>query len=289
VCKTEAGHSYRESRFFFVRLSRSDSTVSSYRWLVSSLIVFHLTSLIVATLPPPGELRKVAEVRTHVDSDAVAQVLTPMFDRTAIAVAKTESWLYSVFSPLRAVTRGYAGAGLTQRWRMFAHPSTADRYIRLRYYVDGGGPTLTATSELVLPVGDGESLRYFRGKAIRNALEAYHDKDYRSASSTTAAEPDPVVFRDLVPITRYYRSRFARAQSGTAANVVRTEFWFGRAPIPPPGRRNPPDVLVERAGVLAAYVAGTAVETSRYAVPRLGDIEKEADIVWELEYVEDGR
>lgn len=256
---------------------------SPYRWMLSALIVFHITAVLMGLLPQPSELKAVTEVRHPVETDRVALVLTPIFDRLALFVERSERILYDATRSIRMATRFYARTGLKQRWQMFANPSTDDRYIRLRYYVDSGEIFLNVSTELVLPVADTESRRYVRGKAIRNALNSYQDKDYRTPSLDS---PESIVFPDLVPVTRYYRDRFVRARLKNPQRVVRTEFWLGRAPIPPPGYQLDANTISKRERMLDAYKSLPQTTASRYTLPARGASEREADIVWNLQFVD---
>lgn len=258
--------------------------MSRQRWILSSLIVFHLMAVCVAVVPAPAEVPVAGPVRTPRGSDWLSNELTPAFDRAALVVGRAEPVLYMMLAPVRAVTQPYI-AGLRQRWQMFADPFTEDRYVMLRYYVDSGGRTVETFSELVLPVGPDESSRYFRGKAIRNALDSYVKREFRETPLSADAAVAPEVYQYLVPVVRYYRDRFERWHP-EMGRVDRTEFWYGVARIPPRGQRHAPGVLERRAEALAAYNPLRPASLPRAAAPRRGARAEDADIQWTLEYID---
>ena len=256
------------------------------RRLASLLIAYHLIAVSLAAIPSPGELDAVGPAGVEEPRDRVARALTPVFDRSTVLLARVERFLYVVTQPFRSITQPYVSAGIRQRWRMFAHPPTDNRYVRLRYYVQPfpGAPVANVYSELVLPVGRRESLRYFRGKAIRNALDAYLAKEFREVVSPAIEDTaGSGLYRDLIPLVRYYRGRFQRAQ---AATVHRTELWYGSAPVPPPGQRIDAGVLSQRREALDAYEQVRAQNASTVLFPSRGTVEREADIRWTLEFIE---
>ena len=263
--------------------------MSRSRWALSALILFHLTAVAVATVPAPGDVDALEPRSRTAGRDAVAAALTPLFDRAATIVFDVQRTLHGLLRPLRRASQLYVGAGIPQRWRMFANPPTDDRFIRLDYYVESspGAPALWVSSEIVLPVGAAESLRYFRGKAIRNALDTYVEKESGHLGIVLEAEEvDRRLFSELVPLVTHFRARFAASQLTPPARIVRTALWYGSAPIPPPGRRADDAALAERERRLAAYEQRSPRPASRLILPRRGQVEQEADVRWRLEYVE---
>jgi hypothetical protein len=138
----------------------------------------------------------------------------------------------------------------------------------------------------VLPVADGESLRYFRGKAIRNALNGYLEKKLGFVPIDGVDDPsNSLVYRDLVPLVRYFRARFERNRLHSEEKVIRTELWFGSAPIPPRGQRTEVENLARRATALGAYREKRPSEVVLYQAPPEGTVRQEVDIQWRLEFV----
>ena len=259
------------------------------RWRASALILFHVVAVSVAIIPAPGEIDDVGPPRSGMEGDPVSTALTPWFDRAARVVLAVETVLHDVLRPIRRITEPYVKAGVKQSWRMFSTPPTEDRYIRLDYYTETSPQApLLVLSEIVLLVPDGESLRYFRGKAIRNALDTYLHKDfaYVGTAAPGDAEVDAARYEDLIPLVRHFRKRFARTRAETSSRIIRTELWFGRASMAPPGQRLDETVLKTRRMALESYGRRPPRNHSRLILPRRGAVHRELDLTWSLEYVE---
>lgn len=264
--------------------------MSEFRRLASILILFHVTAVAVATIPAPGEVNAIDPARRTDASDPIAVRLAPALDRAAVVVFAIQRTLHGVLRPVRRVTQLYAGGAVHQRWRMFANPPTDDRFIRLDYYVETSpeAGSLRVSSEVVLPVGPEESLRYFRGKAIRNALDTYLRKEYShlGIALERGEQPDPRLFMELVPLVSYFAARYADRHLTPPARIVRTELWYGSAPIPPPGQRSSETALAERQKQLTAYEQRPPRTASRLVLKARGAVEQEAGIRWRLEHIE---
>jgi hypothetical protein len=172
---------------------------------------------------------------------------------------------------------------------MFAAPRVADQYVRLDHLVvDRASGRRTIVSELVLPAHPDDRMRLrhdFRDKAIINALDAYLVRtvsgDRRSGSAPGAAS------NDLGPVVRYFRNQLRDRSPRGEQTIARTELWYGRAPIPPPGQSLPDDTRNAREQALTAYAAGRAArDASALEQHALGVEQREADIIWTLEYIE---
>jgi hypothetical protein len=179
-------------------------------------------------------------------------------------------------SLIRFITYPYAIAGLKQKWDMFASPPTEDHYLRLTYRIVS--PTATRQiQEIVLPSDPDDRLRLrhdFRDKAIINAIELSYSRTSRDDASD-----------DLGAVVQYYRNRARDQFLKPGERIVRTEAWYGSAPMPQPGARLPETELRERLGVLDAYYAGDGSSLSQS--PPSDSREREADIVWTLIYAEE--
>jgi hypothetical protein len=257
--------------------------MSARRRLLSALLLYHVIAISVDAVPDPARMKPVASA-APVASDAVSRALTPVFNGLAAVVAALEPGLYRVTGPLRLLTRPYINAGLRQRWNMFTEPVVYDHYLRVDYYL---APTGTSTAsrfqELVLPVGREDRVRLlhdFRDKDLINLLIAVY---------TPPIGPiDPALPQDdLGMVAHYFRRRF-ESGSDPPVRVVRTEIWYGSAPIPPPGESVAPAVLASRLDALLNYYDGPApaVPVAAGARPGVTATERQADIVWTLAYVD---
>jgi hypothetical protein len=256
----------------------------SSRWLVSLLIVYHLTALTVAAIPPPQRLE--SRARDARPQGAVARWLTPLLDQMAGAVARAEPTIHAALQPVGNVTAPYVRAGLTQRWNMFTSPSAGDRYVRLRYYVGSPPPVAgDVFQELILPVPRTEPRWYFKGKAIRNSLEAFQNDQARRAANLAerSERRGAALSHELSSVVRYYRNRFEQAHD---LRVLRTELWYTKAPSPPRGDTRPSAVLRERLDALDRYRLGAVSIGPGSTYTRPGTVDREADLEWVLEYIE---
>jgi hypothetical protein len=186
--------------------------------------------------------------------------------------------------------------GVAQNWKMFSNPPQVHQYLRVRYYIGRGkdgtvSPAWTAT-ELVLPAHPENGLRLVRGyrdafrdKAMTVALQRFHSKraDALVRSDITSRElPD-----DIAPIGRYFARRFANRTLQADERILRTEIWYGVAPMPPPGATLNRTATDARLSVLREYYeAPVQGHFGRPVYPRYHSVEQEADIQWFLEYFE---
>ena len=257
--------------------------MSSGRWLVSTLIAIHLTAISVASLPDPRELNLVGSAsRPTPAADALARTVTPILDATVVALTPLEEQAFRLTTPLRALTRTYIQAGLRQKWNMFANPVTADQYVRVVHYVGSSREPgrIRVFSELALP-GQRENrprlVHMFRDKAILNSLEALAVNRLEAHDAARSS--------DLDPVAAYFGNQFKAAYLAPGETVVRTEVWFGGAPMPPTGRRVTDSALQARWDVLQRYWDGPDEASASPTPPLQGTLQGEADIAWRLDYV----
>jgi hypothetical protein len=272
--------------------------MTTFRSIVSILLLYHLTALTVSAIPSPEETNRIGRVRHP--QDAIARWLTPSLDRAATWFSGIEPALFSAAQPLRWITTPYIEAGLRQNWNMFSNPLTDDHYLRLDYHVaaaDRRRPSVVR--ELIFPADREDRIRFFhqfRDKAVLHILEKFAvargegmmpiDGEAQSAGSMDPAEQAAAVEREFAPLVRYFRDRVQRTYLTRGERVVRTDVWAGAAPIPPRGQALSPARLDARLDVLDAYYAGPSA-VAVPAVPRtLGQTEGEADIAWELIYID---
>ena len=244
--------------------------MSRERLALSFLIAFHIVALAVNAIPSPTPADDGAEARPP--NDPIAALLTPAVDRLASWFAIAESYAFDASRPIRLLTRPYVDAGLRQQWDMFGRPQTTNQYVRLVYYVASSEqPGVHTIRELIFPADPEGSVRVrhaFRDKAVLNAIEG------------SSVGPN-----DLASLTRYFRRRYARSHLPPDALIVRTELWYGTAPMAHRGERLAEQVARARRRVLAGYDM-SAPTMAAASVPQISDSEHEADIVWTLQYVE---
>jgi hypothetical protein len=259
-------------------------TVSSERWLLSTLIAIHLVAITAASLPEPRELNLVnASATPGPRGDALARTVKPVLDAVVAAVAPLEAEAFTVTKPIRALTRTYIQAGLRQKWNMFANPVTADQYVRVAHYVGSSRDPgrVRVFQELVLP-GQHENrprlVHRFQDKAILNALEAL--------AVDRLDHPGEQHYADLDPIASYFGNRFKAVYLAADETMLRTDVWFGGAAMPPVAGRLTDDQLQERWTVLQRYWDGP-VDTPVNVTPlQPGALEGEGDIGWRLDYMQ---
>jgi hypothetical protein len=274
--------------------------MSAKRWALSAFFVWHIASTVLGALASSNTVQPVASVSVHPPSNLLAAILTPVFDRIAVVAAPIPAALDWAAGPVGGVFDAYlALAGLGQNWKMFYAPPDVHQYLRARYYVgprgdngkSAGAPTWTAT-ELILPAHREDQIRFlqsyrdsYRDKALAVALERFQrarDVDLVRRDTTSAELPD-----DLAPVARYFARRFERVTLRPDERVLRTEIWYGTAPIPPPGSTPDPTLTEARWAVLREYY-GEPVQNhvGRPTYPVYHRVEREADISWVLDYFE---
>ena len=254
------------------------------RWLLSALIVFHLVAISVAAIPPPGELNPI-QLRHPPGDDALAAALMAILDRGAGWLARIEPHVFDMTEPVRQLTRPYIRIGLRQKWNMFSNPVTVEQYVRVDHYVvsSESPERFRVFQELALPAQREDRVRLihkFRDKAVLNALETF------SVMRATRAASDTLP-RDLVPLARYFRNRFQNEYLDTDERVVRTDVWFGQAPIPLPGHRLGKAETEAHLKILERYWQGPSESVFPGTRPDPGAAQREGDLVWKLEYVDE--
>jgi hypothetical protein len=258
--------------------------MSGRLWLLSVLVLFHVVAVTVDAIPSPDELRSVQTEIRHPAGDVVSHLLTPLFDAVAIHVASVEPIVYRAVQPLRVVTRPYINAGLRQSWKMFTVPELYDHYMRLDYYVTSpGSPQPRRIQELVLPAGREDRVRIlhdFRDKAVLNSMSALLEP--QSSPTSAGDAPD-----GLVPLVRYFTNRYREQSFTDGDTIVKTEVWWGAAPIPPPGESIPEAILQSRLDALTHYYGGPVASVLGASSPHeLAAEEREADLTWKLQFVD---
>ena len=272
--------------------------MSPSRWAVSCFIVWHVVSLSVRALPPPDLLPEVkgASDRPGHDSPAAARVL----DAVAAWLRPVVLSVVDLTAPVSRLPDTYLrGIGFAQQWRMFSLPPVVYQYVRLRYYVGqherpaaASSPADWMASELVVPAHREDRVRLVRSyrdssrdKALMVALENFHRA---RESLTVRSDMRSSELPDFVaPVTRYFARRFERDHLLSTERIVRTELWYGFAPIPPPGSATDASRQARQA-VLSKYYAGPV--EFRGAIPAYPHYlahEQEGDIIWTLDYYEE--
>lgn len=271
----------------------------SKRWAVSAFIVWHLVAILVGALGTPAEGRP-APASDAPPADALSAALSPVFDRVARSATVIPAGLELVARPVRRAINTYLQLiALGQNWRMFSVPPKVHQYLRVRYYIgprettDIAGATWTAT-ELIMPAHREDEVRWLRSyrdsftdKALAVALQKFQiardeDEALIAPDTRSADLPD-----DLAPVARYYARRFVRVALQPEERLIRTEVWYGSAPIPAPGSISDRTATDARWEVLRKYYEGPVEDHfGRPVVPGYYTAEKEADIVWILEYFE---
>jgi hypothetical protein len=256
-------------------------SMSAQRAVLSALISCHLVAIGVDALPHPDRLSPVVSVR-HPDGNVLTRFVTPLLDTTAQRAAKLEKRLYDMTGWLRPLTRPYVATSVRQKWDMFAGPDVENHYVRLAYAVSqspAGSPRVVR--ELIYPARREDQAQFayeVRDKAVLVAVRALA----QTRRARQVADPD-----DILALTRYFAKRYATEYLTDGRTIRRIEVWDGRAPIAPPGQRLDGESLAARLSVLGDYYEGPAwAFTPRGSSPTVGSVEREADIVWRLVFVD---
>jgi hypothetical protein len=182
---------------------------------------------------------------------------------------------------------------------MFSNPPTVDQYLRIRYYVGTDAPGASrpgaswAATELVLPAHREDRIR-----RIQSYRDSYRDKALAIALDEFFGRRDPHLIQretrpsqlpdSLAPVGRFFARQFQRQHLQSNERILRTEVWSGTSPNP---RRGAPADSPEHAARVAAlrgYYEGPVEHRLRVPpYPPYHGTEKEADIVWVLEYFEE--
>ena len=250
-------------------------TVSNERLFLSFLIVVHLVAISASAIPDPVSLEA---IKSEEPTSGANEWLTPVLNRFVAKLTPVEADAFRFTTPVRALTRTYIQAGLLQKWDMFANPVRVDVYVRVAQYVASSQQPgrVRVFQELALPAQHEDEVRLthkFRDKAVLNAFEALA----ASRRDEVGTDPDAA----LKPIARYFRNRFRTSYLTPDETILRTEVWFGTAPIPPKGERVSDSQLEERWRVLQRYWNGRVEEQFASTT-----VQREADIVWSLAYAE---
>jgi hypothetical protein len=254
--------------------------MSAQRAILSALISCHLLAIGVDALPPPDRLSPVLSIR-HPDGNVVARFLTPLLDAAAQRVARLEKRFYDMTGWLQPLTRPYVAVGLRQRWDMFADPDVTNHYVRLDYTVSQSPEKPRVVQELIYPARPEDQPQFVyevRDKAILVAIRALA----HARRTKQVADPD-----DILALTRYFAKRYAADYLTDGRTIVRTEVWDGVAPIASPGQRVGSESLAARLDALRSYYEGPGwAFIPRDRTVTIGTLEREADIVWRLVFVD---
>ena len=249
------------------------------RLLASCLVVFHLAAYCVDAIPSPSDLG-VERFAASLGRDPISRAVAPALDRVVLWLIPIHHRLSAAANPLRGIAGVYHRVGVRQRWDMFSRPPVYDQYVRIGYHFStSAGPR--QVRELVFPIGRADRIRFahdYEDKAVMTAFETFFGT---SGETGSARSPVP-----LLPLLRHYRTRYERGhpENGQAA---RTELWYGRAPIPPPGERRAARLAEPRRTVLDGYYRGGAAVDGYSQSLRVGSQEQEADITWVLAAVDE--
>ena len=271
--------------------------MSARRWAVSVFCVWHVLAIGLGSLASPGAVLEVGPPR-HPTNDPIAAALTPALDTAAAVVAPVLDGIIDAAAPLQRWAAEYlALTGVGQSWKMFTNPPEVHQYLRIRYFVgrttiDTAGESAWTATELVFPAHREDDVRLVRGywaafrdKAMTSALQRFHENRHSrllKAETKSAELPD-----DLAPIARYFAKRYQNRALGPDERIVRTEVWYGVAPMPPPGGTYEPARVDARLSVLRGYYDGPVENHfGRPARTPYHSSENEADITWVLEYYE---
>jgi len=267
------------------------------RRLVIAFVVWHLTAIVLGAIPPRSALSNFPDRKTPSTLGPTVDRITRGLDRAtevAFVVPRAILWLSRPIQRVAAKYRSLTGVG--QSWAMFSNPPQYDEYVRTRYYVQPPNGRAYMVSELVSPALREDRIRLvesyrasYQDKALAIALGAFYSKR-KSALIAPETRPEQLP-DDLAPIGRYFARKYAaRALDGSAARIVRTEVWVGRAVTPGLGMPRDDARDRERQAALQAYYEGPVEE--RFRVPPYPPYhggENEADIVWLLEYFEEAK
>lgn len=268
--------------------------MSAKHWLLSVFFVWHVTAITLGSFASPGTILPVTPAE-YPENDVLAATITPRLDTIAATLEDVPTAIPQAAQPLPWFTGLYLSlTGVSQSWKMFANAPTWHQYLRVRYYVGSSTestPAWTAT-ELVLPAYREDEIRILRAywaasrdKAMTSALARFHnrrDKSLLRADTTSAELPD-----DLAPILRYFARRFERQALRPDERILRSEIWYGIAPMTPP-RTAPNRAQIEkRLSTVRQYHDGPVEDHFRRPeYPPYHVAEQEGEIEWILEYFE---
>jgi hypothetical protein len=269
--------------------------MSSTRWAISCFIVWHLLALFVRALPP-RELYPASDFAPRVAG--AGTFVTPVLDLAAQGLRPVALTLGSVTRPIGRAANLYLNTiGFAQQWRMFSHPPTVDQYVRLRYYVGRAGGSVPShvewvATELIVPASPEYEVRL-----ARSYLDSSRDKAIMVALENFQRLREGMVLRDdlraselpdyVAPVLRYFARRFERDRLVPGEQLLRTEFWYGFAPMTAPGQAKDAELRRGRRLVLEKYANGPVENRAAgLAYPPYHASETEGDITWVFEYYE---
>lgn len=262
------------------------------QWLLSGLIVWHVTAVLLRATPDPAA--QPPFVPAHPGTGWQGVVIAGM-DAAGAAWAPAARAIGSLVRPLRPPFDLYIRVtGQTQTWAMFANPPRVDQYLRVRHYVQTSNGQWWMATQLVLPSHREDQVRLvqsFRDSYLDKALAVARDELYAHRTPALLGpdtRPDALP-DDLVPIARYYARTFAQQHLGSSGDrVVRTEVWAGTAPNTPPGGTRDEGMRNTRRAVLREYYKGAVAQRLHDpSYPPYHAAEREVDIDWRLEYFEE--
>jgi hypothetical protein len=274
--------------------------MSAKHWGLSVFLVWHVIAITYGALASPGVMLPVTPA-PYPENDLIAATVTPRLDPVAATLEHLPMAIAQATQPLPWLAAVYRSlVGVSQSWKMFANAPTWHQYLRVRYYVgnstrkDQDSMAAWTATELVLPAYREDEIRFFRAywgasrdKAMTSALNQFHnrrDKGLLRPDTTSAELPD-----SLAPIARYFARRFQREGLKPDERILRTEVWYGIAPMTPP-RTTPNRAQIDaRLDEVRQYYNGPVL--SHFPSPVHGpyyvaEREREGQIEWILEYFE---
>lgn len=260
--------------------------MSRSQWLISALLVWFVTALLVAAIPRPDALPSAQAMQ---NAPAPNTFLARQLSRLATSAYALCGVLWRWSAPVRPVTSEVlARYGLAQRWDMFAAPPRHVDYVRARYYLQSGvaARSTLSYSELIFPELPQNKVRLVRSfsalhrdQVIMAIITRYHPGSEIEAASDEYRSA-------LRSVARYFAERYQRKWLKPTDRIVRVELWHGAA-----GIAAPPDAVVQDAERLTTLVDYYASPIERRipqsAFPQVSAREQEGDIGWILEFVED--
>jgi hypothetical protein len=254
----------------------------------SAFLLWHLVAISISAVPAPDDVNSRNLPRRP--ESYTPPLPVAILDNLSRRLEQVEADVWAVTRPLHKATETYlAVTGLRQVWDMFYGPPTESRFLRLRYYIVApSGATWTAT-ELV-----GPAHRDDRIGLVDSFRASYQDKAYENAFAglgsqlqLTGTDAPGQIADSLAPIAQYFARRFRDARLVPGERVLRVDVWYGGASILPPGQRPRPQQSEARRMLLERYAAGPVESRVDDSVrPAFGSVEREADIVWTLLYID---
>lgn len=259
--------------------------MSAPAWAVSLLIPFHLVAISLAAIPnPPNEIPLGPASRA--DADRISAAVTPGLARAAAWMARSQTVLLTLTRPVQVLTQPYVEGGLPQNWNMFSEPATIDRYVRLDFYVASGANPAAIFRELVLPSLHEDEARLSYSpvdKSVTRSVDSYLSALAEDAAAMSPEREAPS--SSIAPLVRHFNARFRAGHGVTPEEIARTEIWIGSAPVPPPEAPGGLKNRQRRREILKKYRDREPDDAAQESKP-LGSTHREADIIWQLVYVE---